>query len=232
MRLVVLIDLYISGELHDLQKRFRRVEDELQKKRAELREALRQDTVPLRSAALHSPSESVGSRSGSTHHGYTAEHRLTTESVHSSGSRGTVNYNGPVRSQISQNESNIRRYNHNPPPALTRSGVTLELLSPGRSEGTLDRDDPYRQRREESGAELIRADDSPSRADVYMSSSGAAEYNSQRSSSSHLSRSHDRHIRKRSGNEYERNHRSGSGSNHRSGSGSHHRSRSGSRESK
>ena len=218
--------MYILGELHDLQKRFRRVEDELQKKRAELREALRQDTVPLRSTGLNSPSGSVCSRSGSTHHGYTADHHLSTESGHLSGSRATVNYNGPVRSQISQNEStsNFRRYNHNPPPALTRSGVTLELLSPGRSEGTLDRDDPYRQRREESGAELIRADDSPSRADAYMSSSGAGEYNSQRSSSSHLPRSRDRHLRKNSGNEYERNHRSGSGSNHRS--------RSGSRESK
>ena len=201
------------GELHDLQKRFRRVEDELQKKRAELREALRQDTIPLRRATPHSPSESVGSRAGSTHHGYTTDHHLSSE-------QGRGNYNGSARSQ---NDSNYRRYNHNPPPALTRSGVTLELLSPGRNEDTIERDDPYHSRRDE--AETERTIESPTRSDIYLPSTGGArEYqNTHRTSSSHLSRSHERnHIRTNSENE--RNHRSGSGSNHRS--------RSGSRESK
>ena len=95
-------------------------------------------------------------------------------------------------------------------------------MSPGRTDDTLERDDQYRQRRDETGPELIRSEDSPTRGDIYMPS--GAEYTSHRSSSSHLSRSHSRHLRKNSGTEYERNHRSGSESNHRS--------RSGSRESK
>ena len=104
---------------------------------------------------------------------------------------------------------------------MTRSGVTLELLSPGRNEDTIERDDPYHSRRDEVETELIRTDDSPTRADVYMSSTGSREYqNIHRKSSSHLSRSHDRHSRSNLGNE--RNNRSGS----------NHRSRSGSRESK
>ena len=217
----------LLGELHDLQKRFRKVEDELQKKRAELREALRQDTIPTRSGSIHSPSESIGSRGGSAHRGYSADHHLNSESTsrHLSSSRG---YNGPVRSQqVQQTETNYRRYNnHNaPPPALTRSGVTLELLSPNRGEGNLEYDDQYRhgsRDREDVGAELIRTE-SPTRADSYMASPSG--YHHQRSSSSsHLSRSHNRHIRRNSGNDYERRQRSGSDSNYRS--------RSGSRESK
>ena len=205
--------LYNSGELHDLQKRFRRVEDELQKKRAELREALRQDTIPIRRATPHSPSRSVSSRDGSTHHGYAPDHHLSGD-----GGRIIGNYNGSARSQ---NDSSYRRYNHNPPPAMTRSGVTLELLSPGRDEDAIERDNRYRTRRGELETEIIRANDSPTRDDMYVASSGSREYqNVHRMSSSHLSRSHERHVRTTSENE--RNHRSGS----------NHRSRSGSRESK
>ena len=199
------------------------MEDELQKKRAELREALRQDTIPLRSADLHSPSGSIGSRGESAHQGYTSgDHHFSDDPAKHTEGRLAGNYNGSVRTQLPQHELNFRRFNHNHPRALARSGVTLELLSPGRPHDNLDRDDQYRHRRGEVGAELIRSEGSPTREEAHITS--AAEYASLRSSSSHASRSHGRHIRKNSGHEYERNHRSGSESNHRS--------RSGSRESK
>ena len=196
------------------------MEDELQKKRAELREALRQDTIPIRSAPIHSPSDSIGSRGGSGHQGYRGHH-LSGDIGHHSSGRVVGNHIGSVsRTQLPQTENNFRRHNHSHPQALTRAGVTLELLSPGRDEEMLDEDDQYRQRRDDSGAEVIRSGGSPIRGDIYMSST--SEYTSHRSSSSHQARSHNRHMRRTSGNETEHNHRSRSG-------GSNHRSRSGSR---
>ena len=171
----------------------------------------------MRNAPIHSPSDSIGSRGGSGHQGY-RDHHLSGDIGHHSTGRVVGNHIGSVRSQPSQNEPNYRRHNHNNSQSLTRAGVTLERLSPERDEDILQSDEQYRRRRDETGADVIRSGGSPIRGDTYMTS--ATEYTSHRSSSSHLSRSHNRHIRRPSGNEDERSHRSRSGSNHRSRSGS------------
>jgi hypothetical protein len=77
---------FVSGQLHNLQKRYRSVEDELSKKRAELRELLRQESVEAASSVAPPPPPPPGSSlppppSGEiVHQGSAATLELLTES--------------------------------------------------------------------------------------------------------------------------------------------------------